>query len=226
MGERQAARSSSSLASARVQRLVIVGVEGSGKTTLARHLAERLSLPHVELDALYWDANWTRVSPHLFRERVAQTLDAERWVTDGNYDAVRDLVWGRADTVVWLDYPLRVIVPRLVWRSVFNPLPLPRASTIDDHIRDTELLPDTPCERQHLFSIGSIALLRDRIASNALGHAVELCLTPRDEYHAIASSGDVTSRVCAYSTGCSGDYCEAHRVARRLQLSAFSIKKG
>ncbi|QBD83581.1 AAA family ATPase [Ktedonosporobacter rubrisoli] len=100
----------------------MVGVEGSGKTTLARQLARRLGLPHVELDALYWDANWTRVSPHLFRERVAQVLDAECWITDGNYDAVRDLIWGRADTVVWLDYPLRVVVPRLVWRSVRHSL--------------------------------------------------------------------------------------------------------
>jgi adenylate kinase family enzyme len=122
MGKTPTARSSSSPAFTHVQRLVIVGVEGSGKTTLARQLARRFSLPSVELDALYWNANWTRVSPQLFRERVVQALDAERWVADGNYDAVRDLIWGRAEIVVWLDYPLRVIVPRLIWRSVRHSL--------------------------------------------------------------------------------------------------------
>jgi adenylate kinase family enzyme len=101
-----------------LQRIVIVGVAGAGKTTLAQHLARHLGLPHVELDALFWDANWTQTPRHIFRERVTQALNGERWVTDGNYSTVRDLTWGRADTVLWLDYSLGTILTRLIWRTL------------------------------------------------------------------------------------------------------------
>lgn len=101
----------------RLTRIVVVGVTGSGKTTLARQLAAQLNTPHIELDALYWDANWTQVAPESFRERVAQALAGACWVTDGNYSKVHDLTWGQADTVVWLDYRLWRILMRLVIRT-------------------------------------------------------------------------------------------------------------
>lgn len=105
-------------ASTRLQRIVVVGVAGSGKTTLARQLARQLGLPHVELDALHWEANWTQAPLPIFRERVAQALSGDSWVTDGNYSSVRDITWGRADTVVWLDYNLQTILTRLIWRTI------------------------------------------------------------------------------------------------------------
>jgi adenylate kinase family enzyme len=103
--------------SALLKRIVIVGVSGAGKTTLAQHLALRLDVPHVELDALFWVANWTPVSPEIFRERVAQALCGDHWVTDGNFSQVRDLTWGRATTVIWLDYGVRTMLMRLVHRT-------------------------------------------------------------------------------------------------------------
>ena len=54
----------------------------------------------------------------VFRSRVASVVEAEDWVVDGGYSVVRDLIWSRADTVVWLDYPLTVILPRLFGRIV------------------------------------------------------------------------------------------------------------
>lgn len=51
------------------------------------------------------------------RERVTQALASNTWVVDGNYSLVRDIVWGKADTVVWLDYPLWVVMKQLVWRT-------------------------------------------------------------------------------------------------------------
>ncbi len=102
----------------RLQRIIVVGVCGAGKTTLAQQLAQRLGLPHVEMDALFWNANWTETPRPIFRERVSQALDGERWVTDGNYSTVRDITWGRADTVVWLDYSLGTILTRLIWRTI------------------------------------------------------------------------------------------------------------
>src|SRR5262245_13696918 len=95
------------------QRIVIVGTTGSGKSTLARHLADRLNLSHIELDALYWGPNWIPCPEDDFRARVKDASAEERWVVDGNYNAVRNLVWPSADTVIWLDYSLSLILWRL-----------------------------------------------------------------------------------------------------------------
>lgn len=99
-----------------MQRIAVIGTTGSGKTTLAARIAERLGIPHVELDALHWDPAWTP-SP-AFRQRAAGALRGDEWVVDGNYSQVRDIVWSRADTVVWLDYWLWLILLRLLRRTV------------------------------------------------------------------------------------------------------------
>jgi adenylate kinase family enzyme len=100
------------------RRIAVVGTTGSGKTTLARGLSLRLELPHVELDALYWEPNWTEAPVDLFRRRAEEALAGSGWVVDGNYGKVRDIVWGRAELLVWLDYALPVIVQRLVSRTL------------------------------------------------------------------------------------------------------------
>lgn len=100
------------------RRITVVGTTGSGKTTLARQISQRLGIRHVEMDALHWAPNWTPVEPEVFRQATAQALRGDAWVTDGNYSKVRDIVWGRADTVVWLDLALPIILGRLIWRSV------------------------------------------------------------------------------------------------------------
>jgi adenylate kinase family enzyme len=77
-------------------------------------------VPFVELDALAWGPNWTLVPEDLFKTRVAKAVAGDTWVIDGNYSGrgARDLVWPRADTVIWLDPPLRVIFARLLERGV------------------------------------------------------------------------------------------------------------
>lgn len=107
----------SSEATPAMKRVVVVGTSGSGKTTLARQLASILDITAVELDALHWEANWTPASPSVLRERVDAALRGESWVVDGNYSKLRDLTWGRADTVVWLDYSLRVVMTRVIRRT-------------------------------------------------------------------------------------------------------------
>ena len=96
----------------------MVGTSCSGKTTLARAVAARLAIPHVELDALYWSTDWTPVADDTFRERVADAVATGTWVIDGGYSTIRDITWRRVDTVVWLDYPLRTVLWRWARRTV------------------------------------------------------------------------------------------------------------
>ncbi len=100
------------------QRAAVVGVTGSGKTTLAEALAARLGVPHVEMDALNWQRGWQPIERAEFRRRVDAATAAPGWVTDGNYREVRDLVWGRAQALIWLDFPLWVNLWRLLQRSL------------------------------------------------------------------------------------------------------------
>lgn len=103
-----------------LRRVAVVGTSGSGKTIHASKLALRLGILHVELDALYWGPDWTPTPREAFRERVAQALSGDAWTTDGNYSAVRDVVWGRADTVVWLDYAWPIVMGRVTWRTIYR----------------------------------------------------------------------------------------------------------
>jgi adenylate kinase family enzyme len=100
------------------QRISVVGTSGSGKTTLACQISQRLGIPHIELDALHWEPNWTEAPINIFQKRVEQSLSINSWVVDGNYSKVRDIVWSRANTVVWLDYSLPVIMGRVVRRTL------------------------------------------------------------------------------------------------------------
>jgi adenylate kinase family enzyme len=101
-----------------MQRVVVVGTSGTGKTTVASRIATTLGAPHVELDSLHWGPGWTEAPYDEFRSRTIEATSGESWVADGNYGVVRDILWGRADTVVWLDYPLRVAFWRTLRRTV------------------------------------------------------------------------------------------------------------
>lgn len=101
-----------------VRRILIVGPSAAGKTTLARALAARLGIPHLELDSLYHQAGWTPLPTPEFRARVAAVVNGDGWVIDGNYNArVQDLVVARADTVVWLRMPRWLVMHQVLVRT-------------------------------------------------------------------------------------------------------------
>lgn len=105
-------------ARARARRIVVIGSSCAGKTTFATRLAGKLGLKHIELDALHWEPGWKEAEVATFRTRVAEAVAGDAWVVDGNYTSrVKDLVWPRADTLVWLDPPLRTILARFLVRS-------------------------------------------------------------------------------------------------------------
>ena len=100
-----------------MERVVVVGTSCSGKSTLARKLSQVLGAPHVELDGIHWMPGWQLRPVDEVRRMVGEAAAAERWVMDGNYSAVRDIVWGRATAVVWLNYPFRVVLWRALSRT-------------------------------------------------------------------------------------------------------------
>jgi adenylate kinase family enzyme len=102
------------------RRIVIAGISGNGKTTLGRRLARRLGVPFTELDALMHQPGWVPAEIETFRREVEAVIAAsDGWVVDGMYQAqLGDLVLRRADTLVWLDQPLPLVLRRLVKRAV------------------------------------------------------------------------------------------------------------
>lgn len=101
-----------------MQRVVIVGTTGAGKSTLAERLAARLGGAFVDIDALNWGPDWTPAPVPILRERLSAALAGDCWAVAGNYSKVRDIAWGRADTLIWLDYPLPLTLWRLFRRTV------------------------------------------------------------------------------------------------------------
>jgi adenylate kinase family enzyme len=99
-------------------RVSVVGSSGAGKSTLARYLAEQLGTAHVELDSIYHQSGWRPLPEAQLTARVAEFAAGDDWVIDGNYSAVRLILWARADVVVWLDLPRLLVFRRLAWRTL------------------------------------------------------------------------------------------------------------
>jgi adenylate kinase family enzyme len=100
-------------------RIQLRGISGAGKTTLARELAARLGVPHIELDALVHGPNWTEASAEELRAKLVPLLARDSWVVDGNYTSkLGTLIAERADLVIWLDLPLRVCLLRVLRRTL------------------------------------------------------------------------------------------------------------
>src|SRR5512145_185623 len=100
-----------------MKRITVTGTTGSGKTTLVMQLARRLQIPSIDLDDLYWGPNWTPVPLEEFRTKTDQATSQPDWAISGNYRIVRDLIWPRADTLIWLDYAFPLVFYRLMKRT-------------------------------------------------------------------------------------------------------------
>lgn len=99
------------------RRMVVTGVTSAGKSTLAENLSSRLGLDFIELDALHWEPNWVEAPDPVFRQRVEAATSTPGWAVAGNYSVVRDIVWPRAEAVIWLDYPFLTVFQRLLRRT-------------------------------------------------------------------------------------------------------------
>ncbi len=126
---------------------VLASASGSGKTTVGRVLADRLGVPFVELDSLVHGPNWSEISDEDLRRLVEPIIAGEGWVMDGSYRRkVGNLILDRADTIVWLDLPIRVWLPRLLRRTLRR---IGRGETLWNGNRET--LPNAFWGRESLF---------------------------------------------------------------------------
>lgn len=104
--------------SPRAERINVCGTSSTGKSTLARRLAGIIDGDYIELDAIHHRENWTEAPMEEFRELARAAVEGERWVVDGGYSKARDILWARVQLVIWLDYPLPIILWRLTRRTL------------------------------------------------------------------------------------------------------------
>ena len=104
-----------------MRRIIVVGCQGSGKTSLALRLGHKLGTPVVHLDVLYWRPGWKASDKSSFRARVADAIAGEGWVVDGSFSGLAfDLTLARADTLIVIERPLLLCLWRVAWRSAFD----------------------------------------------------------------------------------------------------------
>jgi hypothetical protein len=100
-----------------MKRILVIGTSGAGKSTLAQRVSESLGLPFIASDHFYWEPGWKVAPSAKVHQQLSEVIRREAWVMDGNFDNERELVWGRADCIIWLDYSLLTIGRRIVFRN-------------------------------------------------------------------------------------------------------------
>jgi adenylate kinase family enzyme len=98
----------------------VVGTSGSGKSTFAKKLSEVLQIPYIEMDQLFWGANWQMPDKSEFALRVEQALEKDKWVLDGNYKGPRTIAWEKVEMVIWLDYSFSLTFYRVLKRTFYR----------------------------------------------------------------------------------------------------------
>ncbi len=167
-----------------MQRVSVIGVPGAGKSTFSRALGAAIGVPTVELDSVYHQPGWTHPDVDGFRSTVGEIVAGDGWVVDGNYSDVRDLVWARADTIIWLDLPRLVATGRVLRRT------LRRVATREELWNGnrehwTNLLRRDPEQNIVLWSWTRHAVYRDRYSAAmvdpALDHVQRIRLRTDDQ---------------------------------------------
>ena len=100
-----------------MKRILVIGSSGSGKSYLANQLSEKLNLPFFASDHFYWKSDWKHSPPEEVHQNVKHIVDQEAWILDGNFDDMREMVWKRAECIIWLDYSFWTIIKQVVFRN-------------------------------------------------------------------------------------------------------------
>jgi len=103
-----------------MDRVIIIGCGGSGKSTLSRALSEKTKLPVVHLDKLFWREGWINIPREEFNILLREELKKDKWIIDGNYDRTLEERLKCCDTVIYLDYPRRTCLFGVIKRFITN----------------------------------------------------------------------------------------------------------
>ncbi len=101
-----------------MKKIIVIGSGGAGKSTFSRRLGEKLGIPVIHLDQLYWRPNWEKTPKAEWEATVAELLKGESWIMDGNFGGTREMRMHAADTIIFLDIPRRVCLYRAIKRAI------------------------------------------------------------------------------------------------------------
>ena len=115
-----------------MNRIMVIGCPGSGKSTFSKKLHQITELPLYHLDMMYWNADKTTVEKAVFKERLYNTIQLDKWIIDGNYGSTMELRLQACDTVIFLDYPLDVCLEGIRERKGKKRTDIPWVENEDD----------------------------------------------------------------------------------------------
>lgn len=115
-----------------MEKIIVIGCSGSGKSTFSRALHERTGIPLYHLDLLYWNSDRTTVTKEVFRKRLQNVLTLDNWIIDGNYGSTIEMRMAECDTVFFLDFPLEVCIEGIRQRQGKPRPDMPWIETEDD----------------------------------------------------------------------------------------------
>ncbi len=87
-----------------MERILIIGCSCAGKSRLARALREKLGLPVVHLDQLWWKPGWEAADREEFDARLDVVLEMDKWIMDGNFSRTMERRLQKCDTILYLDF--------------------------------------------------------------------------------------------------------------------------
>ncbi|MFT4758800.1 MAG: adenylate kinase family enzyme [Paraglaciecola sp.] len=103
-----------------MQKIMVIGSCGAGKSTLSKQIGELKKLPVIHLDLLYWKPNWIESTKEEFAAKQVVALAGKKWVIDGNYGGTMEVRLKRADAIVWLDLSIPLCFFRVLKRTLTN----------------------------------------------------------------------------------------------------------
>lgn len=101
-----------------MKKVIVIGSGGAGKSTFSRRLGEKLGIPVVHLDKLFWHPNWTRTPEGEWVEIVRREVARDEWIMDGNFGVTREMRLQACDTVIFLDMPRWLCLYRVLKRTI------------------------------------------------------------------------------------------------------------
>ena len=156
-----------------MQKVIVIGCPGSGKSTFSKALHDATGLPLYHLDMMSWNADGTKVPKYTFMERLHQALEKEFWIIDGNYGSTMELRMQFCDTVFFLDYPLEVCIDGIKSRKGKERTDIPCTMLEDEDDEFIEFINNynsvskpTVLELLHKYSQKRIIIFEDRNEAN------------------------------------------------------------